>query len=156
MSSEIHETAAVVFGHRIVDLPGNIEDLITLEKEGAIYSHFWDEGSKTFRYYRIPFLPGEIYQYVKAHVARQEFADALEQGAEFEEALASISNPEIARGFVHMETMDTQSFGTAVNWISEDVPQAFILRRWKIWCVGVGQIDTNRCQIWVRWINPPS
>jgi REase_DpnII-MboI len=97
MSSEIEETEAVVFGHRIVDLPGNVEDLITLEKEGAIYSHFWDEGSRSFRYYRIPFLPAEIYQYVEAHVARQEFRDALERGADFEDALESISNPDIAQ-----------------------------------------------------------
>jgi REase_DpnII-MboI len=56
---------------------------------------FWDERSQTFRYYRIPFLPSEIYQFVEAHVAKQEFADALERGADFEGALQSISNPEI-------------------------------------------------------------
>jgi hypothetical protein len=90
-------TEATIFGHRFVDLPGLIEDLITLEKEGAIYSHFWDEDAQTFRYYRIPFLPPEIYQYVEAHVAKQEFDQAIASGATFEEALRAISNPEIAQ-----------------------------------------------------------
>jgi hypothetical protein len=88
---------ATVFGHRFRDLPGLIEDLITLEKEGATYSHFWDHQSKTFRYYRIPFLPREIYQYVEAHVSKQEFNTAIESGASFEQALAAISNQEIAQ-----------------------------------------------------------
>lgn len=87
----------MVFGHRFVDLPGNIEDLITLEKEGAIYSHFWNEDEKTFGYYRIPFLPAEIYQFVEAHVAKQEFDSALKAGASFEEALAKIANQDIAQ-----------------------------------------------------------
>ena len=88
---------ATVFGHRFVALPGLIEDLITLEKEGAVYSHFWDETARTFRYYRIPFLPREIYQYVEAHIAKQQFDDALVSGANFEEALATLSNVEIAQ-----------------------------------------------------------
>jgi hypothetical protein len=29
-----------VFGHKFRELSGNAEDLITLEREGAIYSHF--------------------------------------------------------------------------------------------------------------------
>lgn len=96
MNSEPEVIEAKVFGHRFIDLPGNIEDLITLEKEGAIYSHFWDEKSKTFRYYRIPLLPAEIYQYVEAHVAKTEFDQAIQAGANFEDALATISNQRIA------------------------------------------------------------
>lgn len=103
MTSEPKTTAGpelievAVFGHQFRDLPELIEDLITLEKEGATYSHFRDEQSQTFRYYRIPFLPREIYQYVEAHVAKQEFDDALEAGATFEQALSAISNKEIAQ-----------------------------------------------------------
>lgn len=89
-------TEATVFGHRFALLPSLIEDLITLEKEGAIYAHFWDEAAKTFRYYRIPFLPAEIYQYVEAHVAKQEFDDALQLGASFRKALGAISNQDLA------------------------------------------------------------
>lgn len=80
------------FGHRFRELRGNAEDLITLEKEGAIYSHFWDEASETFKYYRVRFLPQEIYQYVEAHIAKQEFDKALYNGASFQEALNAIQN----------------------------------------------------------------
>lgn len=96
-NDDVELAEATAFGHRFVDLPGNIEDLITLEKEGAVYSHFWDDAIGTFRYYRVPFLPAEIYQYVEAHVAKQQFDKALADGATFDEALQSISNPEIAR-----------------------------------------------------------
>src|SRR3954470_3912004 len=102
-SSEVGEddepelVEAKVFGHRFIDLAGNIEDLITLEKEGVIYSHFWDDDLETFRYYRIPFLPIEIYQYVEAHVAKQEFFEASEKGADFDSALDAITNPDIAQ-----------------------------------------------------------
>jgi len=95
----VHEPAmmeAEVFGHRFRDLPGLIEDLITLEKEGTIYSHFWDESSQAFQYNRIKLLPKEIYQYVEAHLAKNEFDAALESGLSFEEALSKISNPQIA------------------------------------------------------------
>lgn len=87
---------AEVFGHKFSDLPGLIEDLITLEKEGAIYAHFWDEQLQSFRYNRIKFLPKEIYQYVEAHIAKREFDNAMENAASFEEALSVISDPEIA------------------------------------------------------------
>lgn len=42
-----------IFGHQFRTLRGLAEDLITLEKEGAIYSHIWDEKSQTARYCRI-------------------------------------------------------------------------------------------------------
>jgi hypothetical protein len=92
------------FGHRFEQYPAGLaEDLITLEKEGAIYSHFADEekgpdtdGGWDFGYYRIPLLPPEIYQYVEASLAYQEFQAALAQAADFDEALRAIPNPEIA------------------------------------------------------------
>ena len=70
----------VAFGHRFKELRGNVEDLVILEREGAIYSHFWDEESQAFRYYRIKFLPKEIFEYVEAHIARQEFLVAEWRG----------------------------------------------------------------------------
>lgn len=91
------------FGHQWIDYPAGLaEDLITLEREGAIYSHFADPGSEkpdgtaTFSYYRIPLLPDETFQYVEASLAYQEFHHATRRGAAFEEALSAISNPEIA------------------------------------------------------------
>lgn len=88
------------FGHCFLALRGNAEDLITLEKEGAIYSHFWDEASQTFRYYRIRFLPIEIFQYVEAHIAQQQFYDAKADGASFSEALEAIQNSAIRQRVV--------------------------------------------------------
>jgi len=83
------------FGHSFLELRGNIEDLITLERDGAIYSHFWHEESQAFRYYRIRLLPKEIFEYVEAQLARQEFIKATMDGADLEGALAAISNAEI-------------------------------------------------------------
>jgi hypothetical protein len=61
------------FGHKWVDYPAGLaEDLIDLEREGAMYSHFADKGSErpdgtaTFSYYRVPLLPDETFQYVEA------------------------------------------------------------------------------------------
>jgi len=84
-----------VFGHSFRVFRGLAEDLITLEKEGAVYSHFWDEASQTFKYYRIRLLPKEVFQYVEAHVAHQEFHDAFTTDTTFEEALTAIHNPMI-------------------------------------------------------------
>ena len=84
------------FGHKFWVLAGLAEDLITLEREGAMYSHFWDDAIQTFRFYKVPFLPSEIFQYVEAHVAKQRFDLAMLAGATFEEALIAIHDREIA------------------------------------------------------------
>jgi len=97
------EITFTAFGHEWIDYPAGLaEDLITLEREGSIFSHFADPGSEqpdgtaTFSYYRIPLRPDEIFQYVEASLAFQEFNDALRRGKSFEEALRAISKPEIA------------------------------------------------------------
>jgi REase_DpnII-MboI len=91
------------FGHEWIDYPAGLaEDLIDLEREGAVFSHFADPGSEkpdgtcTFSYYRISLKPDEIFQFVEASIAYQEFQQATINGAGFEEALAAISKPEIA------------------------------------------------------------
>jgi hypothetical protein len=99
MQKEVTEPEYIeitAFGHKFSVLSGLAEDLVTLEREGAIYSHFWNEEAQTFKYNRIKFLPTEIFQYVEAHVAKQEFEEARESGANFEEALNAITNTEIA------------------------------------------------------------
>ena len=88
------------FGHRFRTIPELAEDLITLEKEGAVYTHFWDEDSQVFKYYKISLLPKEIVEYVESHVEKQRFDDALDAGASFDEALQSIVNPEIRKRVV--------------------------------------------------------
>ena len=48
--------------------------------------------------YLVKFLPSEIFQYVEAHIAKQEFVKAMDQGASFEEALKTdIAMEEIAK-----------------------------------------------------------
>lgn len=94
--TELEYIKITAFGHKFLVLSGLAEDLITLEREGAIYSHFWDEDAQTFKYNRIKFLPSEIFQYVEAHIAKQEFDDAIDSGANFDESLNAISNPGIA------------------------------------------------------------
>jgi hypothetical protein len=92
-----HEFVEITaFGHKFRVLQGLAEDLITLEREGVIYSHFWSNEIQDFKYYRIKFLPVEIFLYVEAHIAKQEFDDAINSGSTFEEALAAINNRIIA------------------------------------------------------------
>jgi len=90
------------FGHLFENYPSGLaENLITLEREGAIYSHFLvpgsekEDGSADFAYYRIPFLPNEIYQYVEASLAYDQYQKAREAGASFDEALGRINDLDI-------------------------------------------------------------
>jgi hypothetical protein len=97
MKNIIEFKEAFVFGHHLKGLPGNIDDLITLEREGCIYSHFWDEFSGTFKYYKIKFSPVEIFQYVEANIASNKFHKAIEKGLSFNDALEAIESKEIAQ-----------------------------------------------------------
>jgi len=94
--NKIQYKEAFVFGHKFWGLPGNIDDLITLEKEGCIYAHYWDELSQTFKYYKVNFTPSEIFQFVEAYIAKTQFDTAISEGASFAEALDTIENREIA------------------------------------------------------------
>lgn len=93
------------FGHHFKDIPSSLaEELITLEREGAIYSHFADtikgpdaNGNWEFRYYRIRLQPAEIVGYVEAVLAHTRFDAAVASGADFDEALAAIDNAGIAK-----------------------------------------------------------
>jgi len=87
----------IAFGHKFRLLPGLAEDLITLEREGVIYSEFCSEESNEFNYYKIRLLPGEIYRIVEAHVAKQKFDDVIDNGGSFEEALEAIDNVDIVQ-----------------------------------------------------------
>jgi hypothetical protein len=88
---------AFAFGHKFYGIPGNIDDLITLEKEGCIYAHFWDGLSQTFKYYKVKFTPSEIFQFVEASIGKTQFDCAINEGKSFKEALDAIENKEIAR-----------------------------------------------------------
>jgi hypothetical protein len=82
---EIELQTITAFGHRFRSLmPGDAEDLVTLEKEGAIYTHWWNDGVGSFLYYRVPFLPAEIVEYVEAQLAKDRFDTAMAAGASFE------------------------------------------------------------------------
>lgn len=90
------------FDHVWRDYPAALaEDLITLEKEGAVYSHFAVEGTERedetwdFAYYRIQLTPIEIYQYVEASREFERFQAALAGGSSFDEALEAIQNDDV-------------------------------------------------------------
>lgn len=95
---EIEFVDIEAFGHKFKALlPGNAEDLITLEKEGAIYSNFHDEKTDSFKYYRIKFLPNEIFEYVEAIVAQQQYFEGfLKTNGNFDQALEFVNNKQIA------------------------------------------------------------
>jgi hypothetical protein len=92
------------FGHFFRNFPSALaEDLVTLENEGAIYSHFANvgkgpdkDGHYDFGYYRIKFQPAEIYQYVEASIAHEQYLQSFDTATTFEESLAAISDPVIA------------------------------------------------------------
>ncbi len=96
--SEIEHVDIEVFGHKFKGLlPGNAEDLITLEKEGAVYANFYEEKTGNFKYYRIKFLPKEIFEYVEAIVAQQQYFEGMKKwNGNFDQALECISNKQIA------------------------------------------------------------
>ena len=86
------------FGHKFVNmLPGNAKDLITLEKEGAIYAEFIFDEKEYPQYFRISLLPHEIVRYVEGCIAEQEFDNKFHETKLREEALQAISNPDIRK-----------------------------------------------------------
>lgn len=95
-----HDTKNVTihaFGHDFTDLdPKHASELITLEKEGAIYTEFYDEKIDNFFSYKINFLPNEIFEYVEAFLAQQEFHDGFKKyPGNFYKALSNVSNKKI-------------------------------------------------------------
>jgi hypothetical protein len=58
------------FGYRFRHiLSEHAEDLVTLEKDGALYASFWDEELGAFQQYRVRLLPREIVQFVRGTIA---------------------------------------------------------------------------------------
>ena len=96
--SDIELVDIEAFGYKFKKLfPGNAEDLITLEKEGAIYVNHYDKQTKRFNYYRVKFLPKEIVDYVQAHIEQQKFFEGMKKFKDdFNKALSNVSNKKIA------------------------------------------------------------
>jgi hypothetical protein len=72
-----------------------IEDLKTLEEQGCIYDPFYDEDVDGFSLYRIELTPAEIFQFVEAMYAYEEFRGFTRQGYSPAEALEEISSGKI-------------------------------------------------------------
>jgi REase_DpnII-MboI len=84
------------FGHKFENVVSGIaNDLVTLEKEGAIYTHLFNHEIGQYQYCRIPLLPAETFQYVEGALGQQQFDRAMEKDATFEEALAAITNSKV-------------------------------------------------------------
>ena len=115
MSSDSEFVEITAFGHKFVVHPAHAEDLITLEREGAIYSHFYDQSLDTLRdtprFYKIRLLPSEIYQFVEGHIAKQQYDAAIRAGYTFEKALEAIQDKSIADRvrkyrYLHQDKLD--------------------------------------------------
>lgn len=76
--------------------PETAKEFFTLENEGGIYSCFWAVDSQSFEYYKIYLSSDEIVNYVQSYIAKQQFDEAIEQDASFEEALKAIKDQDIA------------------------------------------------------------
>lgn len=97
-------TRVTAFGHDFCWLLGGIAaDLVTLEKESAVYAHFWTDETEDFVYYRIPFLPSELVAYVEACKANDEFQIALESGHSYDSAVQVISDDTIRERVLNYE-----------------------------------------------------
>jgi REase_DpnII-MboI len=118
IGGEVPELVTIdAFGHRFEDLdPDNAADLLTLEREQAIYGQFWDDSSGVFRHYRVPFRATEVVTYVETEVARQEFHRALRSNpnATLRELLASLADQDIARRVVEYGVSDLRD-GTRLD-----------------------------------------
>jgi len=79
-------------------LPGNAENLLTLEREGVLYEkQFASETEDRINLYRIKLLPREIVRYVAGLKAQQEYFEALEKyDGDKDKALAAVTDREIA------------------------------------------------------------
>lgn len=69
-----------------------LQELQTLESEGAIYEQFWREDSAGFRFCRIQFFPAEIVTYVDALTAYDEFERLYQEYGDPDLALSEISD----------------------------------------------------------------
>jgi len=83
-------------------MPGNAEDLRTLEKDGVIYSEFADhdedgEFLDTFTRYRIRLTPKEIFEYVEASIAEQQFIKTMRETNDFTAAVLAIEGEKYRR-----------------------------------------------------------
>lgn len=84
------------FGYKFTNLyPGLASDLVTLEKEGAIYVQHYDKSIDKFNHYKVKLLPKEIVEYVQAYVAQEEFHEGLKKYKDFDKALDNVSNKKI-------------------------------------------------------------
>lgn len=88
--------------------PELLQDLQTLEVEGALYSQFWREDVQDFRFCRIRLRPAEIVAYVDAATAYDEFLGHFANLGDPAAALEAVSSPVIRRR-VHDYNEWTQS-----------------------------------------------
>jgi hypothetical protein len=72
-----------------------LTDLETLENQGCIYNPLYDDDIDDFSLYRIELTPAEIFRFVEAMYAYEEFSGFTRQGYSPAEALDSISSEKI-------------------------------------------------------------
>ena len=91
------------FGHHFRHYPNYlVANLLSIQSEGAVYSHFVDEsvppdaeGLRNFKYYKIKLTPQEIFGYVEACIAYEKFYIASLHRESFEDCVRAIGDPAI-------------------------------------------------------------
>lgn len=96
--SEPETVSIEAFGHTFREIATELaEDLRSLEREGTVYSRFANRDKDgnfagTFTRNRIKLTPGEIVEYVEAHLAMQQFEQEYERTGDFSAAILGISD----------------------------------------------------------------
>jgi len=73
----------------------HLDELRTLERDGAVYTQFWNEDLDKFAFCRIQFEPDEIVDYVDSLYAYDEFLGYVEEGDSYHDALQKISDDRV-------------------------------------------------------------
>jgi hypothetical protein len=56
-----------IFGHNFLHIAdSHLEDLLSLEREQAVYTDHWIDGLDDFRHVRIPFTEDEVKEFAEA------------------------------------------------------------------------------------------
>ena len=86
------------FNRRFPNLePHFLDDLRTLEEEGAIYAQFWQEDDNESRFCRIRLTAAEIVEYVEASCAYDEFEALCRKNGDPDIALMKLANHRIRK-----------------------------------------------------------
>jgi hypothetical protein len=122
------DVSITAFGHFFQHLNSeHAAELRSLQDEGLIYSYFADYNpdgafAGKFTRYCIRFKPLEIFEFVEAHVARQQYIARLLETDDFDEAVSAIADPKYrARVRSHAQRIGPDNIGCYASFVSADL-----------------------------------